>query len=81
MSHAREQCLQLADRLSEYLDGELPDALRDAVVDHFRDCANCVTFIESLRRTRNLGQFLPEVALSEAVLKRLSQIASRRLGL
>lgn len=79
--HPREECLRLADRLSEYLDNELPEELRDQVVDHFRDCANCVTFLESLRRTRNLGQFLPEVSLSDEALKRLAASASRRLGM
>jgi len=79
--HPREECIRLADRLSEYLDNELPEDLREAVVDHFRDCANCVTFLESLRRTRNLGQFLPEIALSDEALSRLAQVASRRLGL
>jgi len=79
--HPRDECIQLADRLSEYLDDELPEELRDEVVSHFQSCANCVTFLESLRRTRNLGQFLPEVALSDEALRRLAATASRRLGL
>jgi len=79
--HPREECLRLADRLSEFLDDELPDELRDEVVSHFGSCANCVTFLDSLRRTRNLGQFLPEVALSDDALKRLADVASKRLGI
>ena len=79
--HPREECIRLADRLSEFLDHELPGELRDEVVRHFTDCAGCVTFLESLRRTRNLGQFLPEVALSDEALRRLAAVASRRLGL
>ena len=77
--HSREDCLRLADRLSEYLDGELPDDVRDEVVAHFQDCATCVTFLDSLRRTRDLGRFLPEIRLSPEALHRLAAAAARRL--
>jgi Putative zinc-finger len=38
------------DRLSDYLDGELPEAERDAVDDHLRSCASCTAVLNDLKR-------------------------------
>jgi anti-sigma factor RsiW len=77
--HDREHCVELADRLSEYLDGELPTDLRERVEAHFEDCANCQRFMTSLRRTRDLGPLLPEVALSPEALQRVRDELRKRL--
>ena len=58
-SHDKENCIGLAERISEYLDGELPEDLRREVATHVEDCADCVRFIESLRRVKMLGSLLP----------------------
>jgi anti-sigma factor RsiW len=71
--------MDLAERLSEYIDGELPQGLRREVIEHFSDCSRCVTFLESLKRTRDLGAFLPEVRLSAEALDRLTRNARRHL--
>ena len=41
---------QWTDRLSEYLDGELPAEERRAVEAHLRDCPACRTTVDELRR-------------------------------
>ncbi|HEX3235890.1 MAG TPA: zf-HC2 domain-containing protein [Gemmatimonadales bacterium] len=38
------------DRLSEYLDGELPDADRSALEDHLRHCIACGAAVADLKR-------------------------------
>lgn len=41
---------QFTDRLSEYLDGLLPDAERESLELHLVDCADCRTTLADLRR-------------------------------
>jgi tetratricopeptide (TPR) repeat protein len=38
------------DRLSDYLDGELPADERDAVDEHLRNCASCAAVLNDLKR-------------------------------
>jgi anti-sigma factor RsiW len=76
--HDRAVCLRLAERLSEYLDGELPPELSREVETHFEGCATCERFLDSLRRTRDAARYLPE-ALSGEDLERLKREARRRL--
>ncbi|MEZ4648559.1 MAG: zf-HC2 domain-containing protein [Candidatus Eisenbacteria bacterium] len=52
-------CRALAARLSEYLDGELPEDLVEDVDTHFQACQRCEEFVESLERVRQLGAVLP----------------------
>lgn len=80
-THDRETCRGLAERLSEYLDDELPDDLRQEVVRHFEGCSTCEQFLDSLRRAKDLGSFLPEIRLTPETLDRLARDARRQLGL
>src|SRR3954463_10046411 len=41
---------QIAEQLSEYLDDELTPAERDAVEAHLRECGECASTLEDLRR-------------------------------
>ena len=54
-----ESCRALAARLSEYLDGELPEDLAQDVDSHFQACQRCEEFVESLERVRRLGAVVP----------------------
>jgi len=49
--HDGPACRDVFAKLSEYLDGELPDDLCERVEHHMADCAPCQAFLESLRRT------------------------------
>jgi anti-sigma factor RsiW len=65
--HGGESCRELFERLSEYLDGELPADLCGRMDEHMGDCQPCQRFLESLRRTVRLvdsesGDTLPEAA-------------------
>jgi len=77
--HDRETCVQLAERLSEYLDGELPPELVQAVEHHFEGCSRCETFIDSLRKVKTLGSLLPEVEIPGQDLERIRKEVRDRL--
>jgi anti-sigma factor RsiW len=52
-------CRELAARLSEYVDGELPRDLVAAVDEHFQACQRCEEFLRSVERIRRLGRAVP----------------------
>jgi len=47
-------CKELFARLSEYLDGELPEKLCEEIESHLDGCPPCQAFLESLERTMRL---------------------------
>ena len=48
------------DRLSEYLDGELPDGDRVALESHLATCSNCAAVLADLRRVVSRAQQLEQ---------------------
>jgi len=51
---SKDDCFGVFARLSEYLDGELPDMSCEDIERHIADCAPCVQFVESLRKSIDL---------------------------
>lgn len=51
-----EECRDVFARLSEYLDGELPENACEELEQHIRGCAPCVEFVESLRKSVHLSR-------------------------
>jgi len=49
-----EQCKEMFARLSEYIDGELPEDLCERIEGHMEGCAPCKDFLASLERTVQL---------------------------
>jgi anti-sigma factor RsiW len=45
------RCQQFLERLSMYLDGELPSPDRETIEHHLRDCPCCEEVLASLRHT------------------------------
>jgi anti-sigma factor (TIGR02949 family) len=73
------RCLDLAEQISEFIDLELPPDLRQRVEEHLSACANCVKFVDSLRRTRDVAALLPRAELSPEQLRELGEAVRRRL--
>lgn len=48
------------DRLSDYLDGELPESERVALESHVRSCSDCARVLEELRRVVAQARALPD---------------------
>ena len=49
-----EECKQVFEQLSEYIDGELPPDLCEQLDRHIGDCPPCVQFVQSLRTSTAL---------------------------
>jgi anti-sigma factor RsiW len=48
------ECADIFAKLSEYLDGDLPEEVRAHMKLHIEDCAPCVEFVKSLRKSVDL---------------------------
>lgn len=48
------ECKEVFEKLSEYLDAELPPDLCEKMRGHIEDCPPCVEFVNSLRKTMDL---------------------------
>lgn len=44
-------CLEVFEKLSEYLDGELSPQDCAEIQEHIKDCEPCVDFVESLKKS------------------------------
>ena len=44
-------CLEVAEFLLEYVEGELPGPVRREFEFHLRECPTCVTYLENYRKT------------------------------
>ena len=46
-----QECREVFEMLSEYIDGELPVDTCEQIERHIADCPPCVQFVESLRKS------------------------------
>lgn len=77
--HGKEHCIELAGRLSEYLDEELPPDLQREVEAHFEGCSNCERFLTSLRRVKSAASLLPPKELPPERLREIAEGVRRQL--
>ena len=66
------------DRLSDYLDGELPPAERNSLEAHLENCAECARVLEELRavvsRTRGLRDTSPQKDLWSGIERAIASL-------
>lgn len=62
-------CRLLLERLSAYIDGDLPAPACRRIEGHARHCRRCSTVIEELRRTTGLCRRAGEAPLPASVRK------------
>lgn len=61
--HRHEECRQLLDSLSDYIDGDLPQELCNEIEHHMKDCDNCRIVIDTLSKTVSLYQTTSDPAV------------------
>jgi len=60
-------CQELVELVTDYLEGALPDELRDRFDAHIAHCSGCQTYLEQMRATiRVTGALTPESLSPEA---------------
>ena len=70
--HRHEECRQLLDSLSDYVDRDLQQELCDEIELHMKDCDNCQIVVDTLTKTVTLYQTSAEsTVLPDEVRRRL----------
>ena len=70
-THDHAACRELLKNLSDYVDGELDQALCVEIERHMLDCDDCRVVVDTLRNTVLLYGCLPSEPLPAAVEHRL----------
>ena len=65
------ECRQIADLLSDYLDGTLPKPTRELLEWHIEGCRPCVAFVNTYRGTINAATKLKDVEIPSELKQRL----------
>jgi predicted anti-sigma-YlaC factor YlaD len=70
--HRHEDCRQLLNSLSGYVDGDLHQELCDEIELHMKDCENCRIVVDTLSKTISLYQTSSEpIKVPDEVRQRL----------
>jgi anti-sigma factor RsiW len=72
-------CVDGVDLLTEYLEGALPLARRQAVDAHLAGCPRCVAFVASYRETPRIFRVATAVPLSEDLRTSLRRFVRNHL--
>jgi anti-sigma factor RsiW len=72
--HDHEHCLEMFDKLSEYIDGELDHATCAEIEKHANDCIACFACMETLKRTVALCKNVKEQPIPREFSKKLKEI-------
>lgn len=68
-----EECRKYADRISEFLNGELDEASREEIEQHLCDCPECRECIESLRKTVDVLKHTPREPVPADTKRRIRE--------
>lgn len=72
--HHDEGCIELFNRLSEYIDGELDAPLHHLIERHLADCKACRVCKATLERTIAICRKSPRPPLPEELSQRLARM-------
>lgn len=72
------ECKTIEELLSPYLEGELALEERQAIQDHLRSCRNCAELFSFMREARMSLTTLPELEVSEDLIKRLYDLPEKK---
>lgn len=72
------ECRQIADLLSDYLDGTLPKPTRELLEWHIEGCAPCVAFVNTYRGTINAAHKLKDVEIPSELKQRLLTVLRKQ---
>ncbi len=68
-------CLEVFEKLSEYLDGDLSPQDCSHIQEHIKDCEPCVAFVESLKKSIQASHDL----CSDRPVRKLDAAAQQKL--
>ena len=74
-------CRAMVESLSDYIDGDLDEALRKAIDAHGGHCPPCRAFVRTLRATVEVVRKLPRQPLRPETVRTLARALRRAAGM
>ena len=78
--HGSGACLEMLERLSEYLDGKTDPTVSAEIESHMADCEPCVAFLRSLRHTVAEIGSVPQPRLPDDVKRACAEAHAKLRG-
>ena len=72
--HDHKHCLEMFEKLSEYIDGELDQATCAEIQKHAEDCVACFSCLETLKRTVALCKNTKDKPIPQNLSEKLKEI-------
>jgi len=72
--HDHKHCLELFEKLSEYLDNELDEITCQEIEQHIKDCVPCFVCMQTLKRTVDLCKQAANKPVPAEVSQKLREI-------
>jgi len=72
--HDHRHCLEMFEKLSEYIDGELDHATCAEIQKHAADCVACFSCLETLKRTVALCKTVSDKPIPQNLSAKLKEI-------
>ena len=72
-----KHCLELFEKLSEYIDGELDHATCSEIKRHAEDCVACFSCLETLKRTVALCKNVEDKPVPLNLSEKLKEIIAQ----
>jgi RNA polymerase sigma-70 factor (ECF subfamily) len=72
--HDHKHCLELFDKLSEYLDNELDEATCQNIEKHIKECVPCFVCLQTLKRTVDLCKQTADKPVPKGFSKKLRKV-------
>ena len=72
--HDHKHCLEMFEKLSEYIDGELDHTTCAEIQKHAEDCVACFSCLETLKRTVDLCKNVEQKPVPTDLSDKLKEI-------
>jgi anti-sigma factor RsiW len=72
--HDHKHCLELFERLSEYLDNELDEISCQEIEQHIKECVPCFVCLQTLKRTVDLCKQIDSKPVPQGFSQKLRKI-------
>ena len=72
--HDHKHCLEMFEKLSEFIDGELDHATCDEIQKHADDCVACFSCLETLKRTVAICKNIKDKPIPPELSQKLKEI-------
>ncbi|MFC1856514.1 anti-sigma factor family protein [Thermodesulfobacteriota bacterium] len=73
-NHIHKDCLELFEKLSDYIDNELAPEAYNRIKKHVGECLRCKICVETLKRTVALCHHLEREPVPDSLSKRLETL-------